>query len=130
MHLLKECLGGTVSFVDAGPLVDPVPKGLVLPQAEGPLVNHSWLDYFSVWEDAPGDCVYVLVVEVDVLMRDPLEVNRLVADRLKLIQMFNQGNDKLLWHEKLVVRFLVDVAFSRTPAEDRVVRGGTIHLRL
>ena len=90
------------------------------------MVNDCRLDYFAIWEDAPCYGVDVLILEVDVLFSVPCYVDNLIAHSLMLVQVLNQGGDKLFWDEEFEIGLLVDITLRWTPAKDRVAGGDGI----
>jgi len=82
------------------------------------MINDCWLNDFLGFEDAPSDCVDVVLT--DVLVFIVLVVNGLVGDHLVLVQMGDEWHEKLLRDEELIVSFLINEALLRSPTKLRI----------
>ena len=89
MYLPEEGVRGAFLPVDERPLVDPAAERLILPESECFLVYHRRLDYLSIHENAPCDCIHVFVVKVITLSSLSCGIDCLVTDGIVLVQDLN-----------------------------------------
>jgi hypothetical protein len=74
--------------VDLSPGVCEGVQALLLPDQEGLVVNHSWLNDFLALKHTPRDCVDVVICYVFIYFS--MDVDGLESDVLKLVQILNQ----------------------------------------
>jgi hypothetical protein len=82
------------------------------------VIHHCWLDDFLSLEDAPCDCIHIVII--DVLSSVVMHVHSLVCNHLVSIQVVHQPVNHVWMDEELVVSLLVNIAILRTPSELRV----------
>jgi len=75
------------NFVNGSPDVNEGGQSFVFPQFESLMVDNSWLDDFSTFENAPCDSIDVIIF--DILESLALQVNGLVRNIFIFIKMLN-----------------------------------------
>lgn len=100
--------------IDKGPGVEPLSKGLIFPNQEGIMVDHSWLDHFLALEDSPCHCIHIVLHYIENLISSL--INGLVGYHRELVKETYQRLQELFGNEKFIVCLLIYIAIFRSPA--------------
>ena len=89
------------------------------------MVNHCRLLNLFTWEDTPCNCIYFIFAAVFYFFI--CEINRLECQARIFFQFFSQFMDQLCWAEKLIVRFLKNIASRWPPSVNFICAWNTVN---